>query len=188
MEMARKIVLFSTNQFYAIVGTIRMRENPYSLSMPDIFNNKSSATHRARDHEHKPGKIFLSDTEFYALNDNTERVCRSITSIHISLKDMRAAIDFHPEKHQGSAMRRKEYAEGVTATEIVRFTLHAHALSGMADRGEIYRRSERFVGINGVHIDDVAKSAGPTLPEFLERIGCPQPEHMAVHLGNVLHS
>lgn len=188
MENSRRLVLFPTDQFYAIVGTIRMREDPYLLSIPDIFNDKSAATHWARDHEHKPGKLFLSETTFFSLYDNTQRACPSIPAIHISLKNVRGAIDLHPGRYQGNDEKRKEYGERTTSTEIMRFTLHDHALSGMVDMREVYRRSEQFVGVNGLHIDDQRRSSALTLPEFLDHIDCPHPEYMAVHLGNALHT
>ncbi|HEY6838985.1 MAG TPA: hypothetical protein VI389_09600, partial [Geobacteraceae bacterium] len=75
MDAARKLVIFPTDQFYAVIGNITLPVNPYSMSLTDILTDQSAMTHRKGDHEHRPGKIFLSEAECYGLFDNTQRVC-----------------------------------------------------------------------------------------------------------------
>lgn len=188
MEKSRKIVLFPVGQFYAVVGTITMAADPYSLTITDICNDMSSATHGARNHLHRPGKIYLTAAEFYALNDNTRKVCQAMSSVHLALKDIRAAIDFFPERHKGNQFKRREYGERRVVKGPFRFALHAHVISGVADQQEVYRRSEQFLGLTEVAVEELPEPEGLSLPGFLEMICCPLPDYMAVNLANVFHS
>jgi len=188
MELARRLVVFPIDQFYAVVGTVVMATDPYRLTITDICNERSSATHGAREHLHRPGKIYLTDVELYSLQDNTQKVCGSLGAVHLSLKDIRAIIDYHPERYQGNAFKRQEYEERRVVEGAVRFVLHEHVVSGVADQKEIYRRSEEFIGLTRVAIEDIPEASGLSLPGFLELVGCRQPDYMAVNLANVYHS
>jgi hypothetical protein len=188
MENSRKLVLFPVDQFYAVVGTISMAEDPYSLTITDIFNDKSSATHGARDHLHRPGRIYLSNAEFYALKDNRRKVCCNLDTVHLAMKDVRAVIDFFPDRFKGNPLKRKEYEERKVVAGSVRFSLHAHVLSGVADERDIYRQSEQFIGLTRLRVEEVPVTDRLSLPGFLELIGCQQPDYMAVNLARVFHS
>jgi len=188
MEFARRLVVFPTDQFYAVVGTAVMETDPYRLTIPDICNERSSATHGAREHLHRPGKIYLRDADFYLLEDNTQKVCCGMESVHLPLKGIRAILDFHPERYQGNASKRQEYEERRVVEGALHFVLHAHVVSGVADQKEIYRRSEEFIGLTRIEIRDLPETSGLSLPGFLELIGCSQPDYMAVNLANVFHS
>lgn len=188
MENSRKLVLFPVDQFYAVVGTVTMAEDPYSLSIPDIFNDRSHATHGAREHLHRPGRIYLTGAEFYALHDNTQRVCSRLGSVHLRLNDVRAAIDFFPERYRGNEVKRQEHGERKLLEGSLSFALHGHVLSGVADERDIYRRSEEFIGLSRVRVEEVPETESLSLPGFLELIGCRQPDYMAVNLANVFHS
>jgi len=188
MENDRKLILFPVDQFYAVVGTIRMAEDPYGLSIPDIFNDKSHVTHGAREHLHRPGRIYLSNAEFYALKENRRKVCCALDTVHLAMKDVRAAIDFFPDRYKGNPLKRKEYEERKVVEGNLRFSLHAHVLSGVADEGDIYRRSEQFIGLSRLRVEEVPVTDGLSLPGFLESIGCQQPDYMAVNLSRVFHS
>jgi hypothetical protein len=188
MENSRKLVLFPIDQFYAVVGTISMAEDPYSLTITDICADKSSGTHGARDHLHRPGRIYLSGTEFYALKDNRQRVCRSLDTVHLATKNIRAAIDFYPDRYKGNPFKRREFEERSMVEGSLRFALHAHVLSGVADERDIYRRSEQFIGLSRLRVEEEPATDRLSLPGFLESIGCRQPEYMAVTLARVIHS
>lgn len=190
MESSRKLVFFPIDQFYAIVGTITMDIDggPYSTTLADICNEKSSATHAAREHLHRHGKIYLTETEIYSLRDNTQLVCSAMKTVHLALKDVRAVFDYHPERFQGNPLKRLEYKERKLREGSVRFSLHDHVLCGVADESDIYRYSEQFLGLSQVRIEEVPEMMNLSLPGFLEMIGCPPPDYLAVHLGNVFHS
>jgi len=188
MDLSRKLVIFPVDQFFAIVGFIRMVEDPYSLSIPDIFNHKSEQTHGARDHEHKPGRIFLQDVQFYSLKDNSREICQSLTHIHIATKDVRAVIDFHPERFKGRDALRMEAEERIIDEERMLVALHGHVISGDVHPWAVYRSSHEFVGMSTVTIDEPDESHGLSLPAFLQFIGCPSPNYMAIHLGQTIHS
>jgi len=188
MENSRKLVLFPVDQFYAVVGTVRMSVDPYGLTIPDICNEMTSATHAARDHLHRPGRIYLFDAEFYALKDNRRKVCSTLDTVHLAMKDVRAIIDYHPERYKGNPVKRREYGERRVVEGSVRFSLHAHVLSGVADERDIYRQSEQFVGLYNLKVEDVPPADRLSLPGFLDSIGCRQPEYMAVNLARVFHS
>ena len=188
MEEARKIVVFPGGQFFAVVGKLRMPQNPYLLSLPDILNEQSSATHRARNHEHRSGRIFLSDVEFYALHDPCTRVCGDLTRCHVQVGDISAAIDFYPEKYQGNDDKRRDYAQRQIRTEVLHFVQHHQVFSGLVDAMEVYRKSEGFVSVNKLQTLPATREGEGPIAEFLGRIRCPQPRFMAVNLARVLHS
>lgn len=188
MEFSRRLVLFPSDQFYAVVGDVRLQEDPYQVSIPDIFNEKSRMTHWARDHEHRSGKLFLSNTAFYDLADNRRRVCPTMTTAHLPLASLRAVADYHPENYIGSEAKRLEFEERISTPSQMRFTLNRHTLEGTVCDLEVYRRSEQFVGVSRLRVMDHPTGPHLSLPAFFEEIGCPQPEYMAVHLGNVFHS
>ncbi len=188
MENRRKLVLFPADQFYAVVGTITMTEDPYGMSLSDIFNDKSHGTHGAREHLHRPGRLYLSAVEFYALNDNAQRVCSRLDCVHLRLGDIRAVIDFFPDRYRGNELKRQEYGERKVLEGSLSFTLHGHVLSGATDERDIYRRSEEFIGLTRLRVEEMPDTEGLSLLGFLELIGCPPPGYMAVNLGNVFHS
>ncbi|HEX8961251.1 MAG TPA: hypothetical protein VF775_06735 [Geobacteraceae bacterium] len=184
----RRLVIFPVDQFYAIVGNITLPQDPYGISLTDILNERSAMTHRKGNHEHRPGRLFLSDAEFYAMDDNTRRICASMTETYVPVRLIRAAADVHPERYQGNAAKRQESADRVRRHRELHFALRAHAVAGMADALEVYRKSEHFVGLTSVTIGEEQSAAGHSLPEFLRRIGCPPPDFMAVNLRDVIHS
>jgi hypothetical protein len=190
MENCRKLVLFPVDQFYAIVGSIAltMEGGPYSLTIADICNEKSSATHGAREHLHRPGKIYLSAVEFYSLRDNTQKVCSNLNTVHLALRDIRGIIDYHPEHFQGNPLKRLEHKERRLREGSVRFCLHEHVFFGVADESDIYRLGEQFIGLSKLRIEEVPETENLSLPGFLEMIGCRQPDYMAVNLAGVFHS
>jgi len=188
MDFARRLVVFPTDQFYAVVGTVVMETDPYLLTITDICNERSSATHGAREHLHRPGKIYLTEAEFYSIEDNTQKVCTSMPSVHLAQKDIRAIIDYYPERYRGNPFKRQEYEERRVVEGGLKFLLHAHVVGGVADQQEIYRRSEQFIGLTRVAIEELPETDGLSLPGFLELIGCGRPDFMAVNLANVLHS
>jgi len=191
METGRKLVLFPTDQFFAIVGTIAMSElaaGPYSMTIADICNDKSSATHGARDHMHRTGRLYLTGTEIYSLHDNSQKVCTTLDTIHLPLENIRAIIDFCPEYFQGDPRKRQEQQERDLPKGRLRFSLHEHVLSGEAAEWDIYRLSEKFIGLSQLRVEELPARANLSLPGFLELIGCPQPDYMAVNLATVFHS
>lgn len=188
MENGRKLVFFPVDQFYAIVGRISMAEDPFSLTIADICNDKSSATHGARDHLHRPGRVYLSAAEFYSLRDNGQKVCNTLNVVHLALKDIRAVIDFNPERFKGNQFKRQEHEERKLVVGSLQFSLHEHVLCGVADELDIYRRSEQFLGLSRLRIEEVPGMGNLSLPGFLEKIGCPLPDYMAVNLAKVFHS
>lgn len=188
MEFSRRLVFFPTDQFYAVVGDVRLREDPYQLSIPDIFNEKSRMTHWARNHEHRSGKLFLSNTVFYDLTDNRRRVCPGMTTTHLPLASLRAVADYHPGHYVGSEAKRLEFEERISTPALLRFTLHGHTLEGTVCDLEVYRRSEQFVGVSRLRVVDDEADSALSLPAFFDHIDCPRPEYLAVHLGNIFHS
>ena len=189
MDTARKLVIFPVDQFYALVGNVTLPKDPYGITLTDILNDRSALTHRQGDHEHRPGRIFLTDAEFYALHDNTRRICTVMTEVFIPVQQVRAVVDVHPELYQGSADKRRESQERVRRSRDLTFALHGHAVRGVAEALEVYRKSDQFVGLTGVAIDkEPASAAGLSLAEFLHHIGCPPPDFMAVNLRCIIHS
>ena len=189
METARRLVIFPVDQFYAVVGNITLPIDPYGISLTDILNDRSGLTHRPGDHEHRPGKVFLTGTEFYALNDPARPICTAMTEVFIPAQQIRAVADLHPERYQGSADKRRESQERVWNRREVLFALHGHAVRGEADALEVYRKSEQFVGLTSIAVDEEpASPAVISLPAFLHRLGCPSPDYMAVNLKRVIHS
>jgi len=188
MDLSRKLVIFPVDQFFAIIGVIHMIQDPYAHSIPDIFNHKSEQTHGARDHEHKPGRIFLHDVQFYSLADNRRQICTSLTQIHIPTKDIRAVVDFHPERFKGRDELRMEAEERIIEEERILVALHGHIISGDVHPWVVYRSSHEFVGMSTVTVDETDESHGLSLPAFFQAIGCPSPTYMAVHLGQTIHS
>ncbi len=189
MDKTRKLVIFPVDQFYALTGNVTLDRDPYSITLTDILNDRSAMTHRQGDHEHRPGRIFLTDVEFYPLHDNTRRVCTAITKAFIPLHQIRAAVDVHPEHYQGNSEKRREAKERVRRNRELLFALHGHTVRGVAEELEVYRKRDQFVGLTGVEIgEDPATAAGLSLPEFLRHIACPPPGFMAVNLWCVIHS
>jgi hypothetical protein len=194
MDKSRKVVLFPVDQFYAIVGTFTMPVDPYRLTLTDICNDMTSATHGARDHLHRPGTVFLTSVEFYSLRDNTQKVCQTLDIIHMAVKNIRGIVDFHPELFEGNPIKRQEYVERKPQPGSVSFPLHDHVLHGVADEYEIYRLSDiyrftdKFIGLSGLRIEETPATEDRSLPDFLARIGCRHPDYMAVNLANVFHS
>lgn len=194
MKKTRKVLLFPVDQFYAVVGIFTMPVDPYRLTLTDICNDMTSATHGARDHLHRPGTIFLTSVEFYSLHDNTQKVCQTLDVIHLAVKNIRGIIDYHPELFEGNPIKRQEYIERKPQPGSVRFPLHDHVLYGVADEYEIYRLSDiyrfsdKFIGLSGLQIEAPPTAVGLSLPDFLARIGCRHPDYMAVNLANVFHS
>ena len=194
MEKTRKVVLFPVDQFYAVVGTFTMPVDPYRLTLTDICNDMTSATHGARDHLHRPGTIYLSSVEFYSLHDNTQKVCQALDVIHLAVKNIRGIIDFHPELFEGNPIKRQEHMERQPQPGSVRFPLHDHVLHGVADEYEIYRLSDiyrftdKFIGLSSLQIEEAPVADHLSLTGFLTRIGCRHPDYMAVNLANVFHS
>ena len=191
MENGRKLVIFPGDQFYAIVGTIRMPDvegGPYGMTLADLCNDKSGATHGAREHLHRPGRIYLTDAEFYALRDNTQKVCATLNAVHLALKDIRGIIDYHPGRFEGNARKRREQQERTLKMGSLRFLLHDHVLSGEAEEADIYRLSEKFLGLSRLQVEEFPEMANLSLPGFLEMVGCRQPDYMAVNLARVYHS
>jgi hypothetical protein len=189
MDTARKLVIFPVDQFYAVVGNITLPKDPYGISLTDILNDRSALTHRQGDHEHRPGRIFLTGAECYALHDNTRRICTVMTEVFIPVQQVRAVVDFHPERYKGSADKRRESQERVRRSRELLFALNGHAVRGVAEALEVYRKSDQFVGLTGVAIDEEPATApGLSLPEFLHHLGCPPPDFMAVNLRCVIHS
>jgi hypothetical protein len=189
MAESRKLVIFPVDQFYAVVGNLSLPEDPYGVTLPDILNDRSAQTHRPSDHDHRPGRIFLAEAEFYDLHDNTRRVCAGLTEVYIPVKEIRAALDVHPERYQGSAAKRQEAQERVLRRRRpLLFALHGHLVRGVADGLEVYRKSEQFVGLTEVAIEEPPPSAGLSLHGFLQLVGCPPPAFVAVNLGCVIHT
>jgi hypothetical protein len=194
MENTRKVVLFPVDQFYAAVGNITMTVDPYRLTLTDICNDMTSATHGARDHHHRSGTIYLSSVEFYSLRDNTQKVCRTLNVVHLAVKNIRGIIDFYPERFEGNPLKRQEHLERKLEEGSVRFPLHDHVLYGVANELDIYRLSDiyrftdKFIGLSSLRIEETPATENLSLPGFLERIGCRHPDYMAVNLANVLHS
>lgn len=191
MENSRKLVIFPADQFFAVVGTITMPGmggGPYSMTIADICNDKSSATHGAREHLHRPGRIYLSEVECYSLHDNTRKVCSNLDTLHLGLKDIRGVIDFHPENFKGNPAKRQEQQERTLKLGLVKFNLHEHVLSGVAEEMDIYRLSDKFIGLSSLKVEEFPETGNLSLPSFLERIGCGQLYYMAVNLASVFHS
>ena len=188
MNASRKLVIFPVDLFYAIVGNVTMPQDPHGLSLTDILDDRSAMTHPKENHEHRPGRIFLTGAELYAPDDNTRRLCTAMTAIYIPVHLIRAAVDVHPEHYQGNPSKRLESRARVRRPRQLHFALHGHTVSGEADALEVYRKSEQFVGITAITIDEEQSAAGLSLPEFLRRIGCPPPDFMAVNLRYVIHS
>lgn len=188
MDAARKLVIFPVDQFYAVVGNITLPQDPHGVSLIDILNDRSAMTHRKGNHEHRPGRIFLTDAECYALHDNTRRICTLMTEAYIPVQQVRAAIDVHPERYKGCADKRHEAKERVRHHRQMLFALHGHPVCGVADAFEVYRKSDQFVGLTSVAIDEEPAAAGLSLPKFLHHLGCPLPDFMAVNLRCVIHS
>jgi hypothetical protein len=189
MDAGRKLVIFPVDQFYAVVGNVTLPKDPYGISLIDVLNERSALTHRQGDHEHRPGRIFLTDAEFYTLHDNTRRICTVMTEIFIPVQQVRAVVDVHPERYQGSADKRRESQERVRRSRELLFALHGHAVRGVAEALEIYRKSDQFVGLTRVAIDEEpATTNGLSLTAFLHHLGCPPPDFMAVNLRRVIHS
>jgi hypothetical protein len=184
---SRRLVVFPTSQFYAVVGTVQMPENPYQLTIPEIFNERSHMTHAARDHEHRPGKIYFTDTEFYGLHDNSKRLCHHMDIIHIAVNDILVATDFYPERFVGRDHQREDYKTRKLPKDRIRFLLNANTLSGSAESLVIYRSHDRFLGVSEVAFEDDDETATLSLTRFFEHIGCPVPDYMAIHLGTIFH-
>ena len=70
----------------------------------------------------------------------------------------------------------------------LRFLLHDHVLSGEAEEADIYRLSEKFLGLSKLQVEEFPEMANLSLPGFLEMVGCRQPDYMAVNLARVYHS
>ena len=194
MENTRKILFFPVDQFYAVAGTITMAVDPYRVTLTDICNDMTSATHRARDHHHRSGTIYLTDVEFYALRNNRQKVCRNLDVVHLAVKNIRGIIDFFPERFEGNPVKRQEHKDRNQEEGSVRFPLHDHVFSGVAEELEIYRLSDiyrfsdKFIGLSRLRMEETAETENLSLPGFLEMIGCRQPDYMAVNLANVFHS
>lgn len=194
MVQTRKVVLFPVDQFYAVVGVLSMPMDPYRVSLTDICNDMTSATHSARDHLHRPGTLYLTSAKFYSLHDNSLQVCESLVEIHLAVKNVRGVIDFHPEHFEGDPVKRREHSERKPRPGSVRFPLHNQVLYGVADEYEIYRFSDiyrftdKFIGLSKLHIEEPQPLGALSLAGFLDRIGCRYPDYMAVNLANVFHS
>lgn len=194
MEYARKIVLFPVDQFYAVVGTVTMTMDPYRVTLTDICNDMTSATHRARDHHHRSGTLYLSAVEFYSLRNNALKVCGSMQAIHLAVKNIRGIIDFYPERFEGNPVKRQEHLDRKMEEGSVCFPLHEHVFCGVAAEldiyrlSDIYRFSDKFIGLSRLSVEEVPEPANLSLPAFLTSIGCRQPDYMAVNLANVFHS
>jgi hypothetical protein len=189
MEISRKLVIFPIDQFYAIVGNLTLPEDPYAVSLTDILNDRSAMTHRQGNHEHRSGRIFLDDAECFDLHDNTRRICAKMTEVYIPVHQIRAAIDVHPEHYRGNADKRRESEERRRRHRDLLFPLHGHTVRGVADVLEVYRKSDHFVGLTEVAIDDEpVTSAGVSLSKFLHHLSCPPPDFIAVNLKCVIHS
>ena len=194
MANVRKVVLFPVDQFYAVVGILTMPIEAYRVTLTDICNDMTSATHSARDHLHRPGTLFLTSAEFYSLHDNTRKVCQTLDVIHMAVKNIRGIIDFNPELFEGDPVKRREHSERNLQPGSVSFPLHDQLLHGVADEYEIYRLSDiyrftdKFIGLSRLHIEEPPETENNSLPSFLDRIGCQHPEYMAVNLANVFHS
>ena len=189
MDKARKLVIFPVDQLYALVGNVTLDRDPYGITLTDIFNERSALTHRQGDHEHHPGRIFLTDAELYSLHDNTRRVCTAMTEIFIPLHQIRAVVDIHPERYQGNPEKRREAQVREHRSRELLFVLHGHSVRGVADELEVYRKRDHFIGLTGVGIvEKPVTAAGLSLPEFLRHIACPPPDFMVVNLRSVIHS
>jgi hypothetical protein len=53
---------------------------------------------------------------------------------------------------------------------------------------DIYRFTDKFIGLSGLRIEETPATEDRSLPDFLARIGCRHPDYMAVNLANVFHS
>jgi hypothetical protein len=194
MEYARKIVLFPVDQFYAVVGTVTMALDPYRVTLTDICNDMTSATHRARDHHHRSGTLYLSAVEFYSLRNNALKVCGSMETIHLAVKNIRGIIDFYPERFEGNPVKRQEHLDRKLEEGSVCFPLHEHVFCGVAAEldiyrlSDIYRFSDKFIGLSRLSVEVVPETDNLSLPAFLKSIGCRPPDYMAVNLANVFHS
>ncbi len=191
MEDGRKIVLFPVDRFYAVVGTITLldvTEGPYSMTLADICNHKSSSTHSAREHMHRSGRLYLSAAEFYSLRGHRPKVCDTMNAVHLPLNSIQGIIDFHPERFQGNPLKRQEQLERGLEMGRISFLLHEHVLSGVACEMDIYRLSDQVIGLSQLRVDELPETEYLSLPGFLETIGCPQPDYMAVNLAAVFHS
>jgi hypothetical protein len=193
MQNTRKIVLFPVAQFYAVVGTITMVMDPYRLTLTDICNDMTGATHFVGDHHHS-GTVYLSSVEFYSLRDNAQRACTTLDVAYFAVKNIRGVIDFHPERFEGNPHKRQEHAERKLEVGTVKFPLYDHVFCGIADELDIYRLSDiyrftdKFLGLSRLSIEEIPKTGELPLPDFLHGIGCGHPGYMAVNLANVFHS
>lgn len=194
MEKTRKIVMFPVDQFYAIVGTLTLGIDPYRVTLTDICNDMTSATHRARDHHHRSGTLYLTGVEFYSLRNNTQKVCGTLNIIHLAVKNIRGLIDFNPERFEGNPVKRQEHHERNLEEGSVCFPIHDHVLCGAASEldiyrlSDIYRFSDKFIGLSKLRLLETPATEQLTLPGFLAMIGCQEPDYMAVNLGNVFHT
>jgi hypothetical protein len=193
MENTRKVVLFPVDQFYAVVGTITMAVDPYRLTLTDICNDMTGATHGPRDHHHS-GTLYLSAVEFYSLRNNAQKVCGTLDVVYVAVKSIRGIIDYDPERFEGNPLKRQEHQERKLEEGSVKFPLHDHVLYGVADEldifrlSDIYRFTDKFIGLSRLRIEEASAMDNLSLPDFLHRIGCRQPDYMAVNLANVFHS
>lgn len=186
-DLSRKVIVFPTSQFSAVIGKVTLPEDPYSLTIPDILNDKSSATHHAREHLHRPGKIYLSEIEAFSLGYDRRRVCHSLKTIHLSVEHVAAVVDYFPDKYRGNREKRLEYRERKVVEDELQFVLQDHVICGVADQREIYRRSESFIGLSRLRFEESPQDRF-SLPDFFAEVGCPLPEYMAVNLARVFHS
>lgn len=193
MQNTRKVVLFPVDQFFAVVGTITMAVDPYRLTLTDICNDMTGATHGPRDHHHS-GTLYLSSAEFYSLRDNTQRVSLALDVVHVAVKNIRGIVDFFPEFFEGNPHKRHEHNERNLEKGSIKFPLHDHVLHGVADEldifrlSDIYRFTDKFIGLSNLRIEEIPATENLSLPDFLGRIGCHHPNYMAVNLANVFHS
>ena len=114
--------------------------------------------------------------------------------VHYAVKNIRGVIDFFPERFEGNPAKRQEHKERNLEEGSVRFPLHNHVFSGVADELEIYRLSDiyrfsdKFIGLSRLRMEETAEAGNLSLPSFMEMVGCRQPDYMAVNLANVFHS
>ena len=194
MEYTRKIVLFPIDQFYAVVGTVTMALDPYRVTLTDICNDMTSATHQARDHHHRSGTLYLTEVEFYSLRNNAQKVCGSMDIVHLAVKNIRGIIDFHPERFEGNPLKRQEHLDRNLEEGSVCFPLHDHVFCGVANEldiyrlSDIYRFSDKFIGLSRLRLMETPETESLSLSGFFAMIGCRQPDYMAVNLANVFHS
>jgi len=186
-DLSRKVIVFPTSQFSAVIGEITLGEDPFALTLPDILNDKSSATHQAREHLHRSGKIFLSEVEAFSLGNDRRRICHSLKTVHLPVNQVATVVDYFPDKYRGNREKRLEYRERKVVEDDLRFVLQDHVICGVADQKEIYRRSECFLGLSRLRFEEAPRDQF-SLPDFFEEVGCPLPEYMAVNLARVFHS